>query len=117
MGTYEEVEYHHCKGNLGRDSTTSPTISPTTPSSESPPTSSSGGNNRCCLAGETRMKAYNDCNEFYHCVNGLVYPGAVAPGEPGLLLFDEEIQNWNYANLVTCSSIDDICTRRKNLRA
>jgi hypothetical protein len=73
---------------------------PTTvaPTPDQPPTG--GGGDPCCPDGFTGLKAWNDCYQFYHCVGGeVIEPIYDAPTGT---LFDQNIQNANWANQVTC---------------
>ena len=55
---------------------------------------------RCCEPNETRMKAFNGCTQWYWCHAGIVQDPINGP-IPGYL-FDENIQNWNFEDEVTC---------------
>lgn len=70
---------------------TSSTLPPTPPPTSSQPEPPSSGG-MCCAAGETKMKAYNGCLQYYWCYSGVVndYLTSSSPG----YLFDESIQNW-----------------------
>ena len=62
--------------------------------------------NLCCPTGYTGLMNYNDCNNFYHCINGNVASPIMDCG-PGTL-FDSNLQtcNWHYAFI--CQ--EDSCT-------
>jgi len=85
-----------------------PTSQPTQlpgPPTGSPPT---GSEDPCCPSGFTGMKAWNNCTQFYHCVGGAVTGDLIEAPEG--TLFDNNIQNINWANQVTC--VVDNCGRR-----
>lgn len=82
---------------------------PVTPLPTASPVSAPiGGGNPCCPSGYTGLKAWNNCHQFYHCVNGVVV-GEPISGSAGTL-FDQNIQNFNWADQVTC--FVDNCGRR-----
>jgi len=84
-----------------------PTPAPTIPPTPAPitlptnlPTAGAPDNvEPCCAVGYTGLNAWNDCKQFYHCVNGAVTP-ATAPliSCPGGTLFSQDLQNcdWDY---------------------
>ena len=82
------------------------TKSPTEAPVASPPTISGG--NPCCPAGYTGLRAWNDCHSYYHCVEGIVTGDLI--DVPAGTLFDQTIQNFNWASQVMC--VVDSCTRR-----
>ena len=73
-------------------------------SSSSPSVFGASDNDRCCEAGETRMKAYNDCKEYYWCLYGEALDDLVGVGAG--YEFNEEIQNWAHAGTFECI-VDD----------
>jgi hypothetical protein len=82
--------------------TSSPTKTPTKPNN----------GERCCPAGYTGLRAWNQCHQYYHCVGGVVTGGLL--DVPVGTLFDQTIQNFNWASAVNC--VVDSCDRRKKLR-
>ena len=54
----------------------------------------------CCPAGFTGLKSFNDCTEYYHCVNGVVTGSALSCASG--TLFQNSIQNCNWENAFTC---------------
>jgi hypothetical protein len=108
--TFTEVASSHCQGNLKESSPTPDNDSNDNlvddPVDDSVDDSGddSYDEDKCCKENETRLKAYNDCTQFYHCVDGVVVPGVCGP-QSGLL-FDELLQNWNHEHLVTTCEVD-----------
>jgi len=93
-----------CGGPNPPPPTSQPTQSPVPPTG-SPPT---GTGDRCCPPGFNGLKAWNNCAQYYHCVEGIVTGDLIEV--PGGTLFDNNIQNFNWANQVTC--VVDSCSRR-----
>ena len=85
-----------------------PGPSPTLPPTPSPQPPTNGPTNPCCPSGYYGLRAWNNCLQYYHCVNGVV-TGEVFDVPDGTL-FDQNIQNFNWANQVTC--VVDNCGRR-----
>jgi len=88
--------------------TLSPTPQPTplhVPPTVSPPT---GSGDPCCPPGFTGLKAWNNCAQYYHCVTGAVTGDLL--DAPAGTLFDNSLQNINWAAQVTC--VVDSCGRR-----
>ncbi len=91
-------------------STSSPTKSPVAKSSSPTKAPTGTGNGeRCCPAGYTGLRAWNECHQYYHCVGGVVTGGLLVV--PAGTLFDQNMQNFNWASQVTC--VVDNCGRRK----
>ena len=89
--------------------TISPTSSPQTSAPHSPttlqpasisPTPSVLNPTMCCPAGFTGLKSFNNCSEYYHCVNGVVTGSALQCAQG--TLFQNSIQNCNWVNSFTC---------------
>ena len=97
-GTLFDFEMQYCNWDYlvtCTEKPTFPTMSPTKPTSgiSCPPT-------------YTGLKAAESCTKYYHCVNGAVTPkdNSLLPCGAGTL-FDERIQNCNWANQVICNEI------------
>merc|ERR1712232_199304 len=84
---------------------TLPPVAPVTPSPTYPPTNLPA--RPCCPADYTGLRAWNNCHQYYHCVNGIVTGGLL--DVPAGTLFDQNLQNVNWADQVTC--IVDNCTQ------
>mmetsp|Transcript_17385 Transcript_17385/g.26377 ORF Transcript_17385/g.26377 Transcript_17385/m.26377 type:complete len:569 (-) Transcript_17385:485-2191(-) len=67
----------------------------------------------CCPTKYTGLRAYQDCTQYYHCVDGIVAGPLLKV--PSGTLFDEKTQNFNFANLVICPSSTS-CGGTRNLR-
>jgi len=67
----------------------------------------------CCPPNYTGLRAYDDCAQYYHCVEGVV-TGPLLKVPVGTL-FDETMQNFNFANLVACRQKSS-CSGTRNLR-
>merc|ERR1719464_211235 len=59
----------------------------------------------CCATGETKMKAFNDCLQYYWCYDGVVNDYLTGPLDG--YEFDETIQNWASENSFVCNV--DLC--------
>jgi len=77
----------------------------------SPPTSASKVD-PCCPMNYTGLRAWNQCYQYYHCVNGVVTGGLL--DVPSGTLFDQSLQNFNWAHLVVC--VVDDCRGKRRLR-
>ena len=54
----------------------------------------------CCPVGFNGLKSFNNCGQYYHCVNGVV-TGPAYQCAPGTL-FHNNIQNCDWINSFTC---------------
>ena len=94
--------------------TPQPTPEPATPNPTPQPTPEPQNSNPtpCCPVGFSGLRAWNDCSQFYHCLNGSVVgsPQNVPPG----LLFDQNRQNsvWPW-QLDVC--VQENCPGRRTL--
>ncbi len=93
-GTLFDIAYQICNWDYlvtCEEKPTYPTPSPTNPLFSCPPT-------------YTGLRAAEQCTHYYHCVNGQVTPQTdpLLPCAAGTL-FDETIQNCNWANQVNCT--------------
>jgi len=86
---------------VGQNPGVPPNAPPPSPTSPTPLPPS----DKCCDAGETKMKAYNDCTQYYWCLNGV--PNSDVFGPTTGVLFNEAIQNWDYASNFECAG--DTC--------
>jgi len=73
-----------------------PSLAPT-PTPPPPP----DNEEMCCPPGYTGLRPFDSCAKFYHCVNGVVTGSAIPCGAE--TLFDENIQNCNWASAVQCN--------------
>jgi len=91
-----QVTCQPCGGGPTAPPTLAPTPSPNAPSEP------------CCPAGFTGLRGHDSCQKYFHCVNGVVTgnPLSCAAGT----LFDDSLQNCNWAYAVTCTSTP--CSRR-----
>jgi len=89
-------------------STPSPIKAPTKAPIKAP-TPTGSNNQRCCPAGYTGLRAWNQCHQYYYCVGGVLTGGLL--DVPAGTLFDQTIQNFNWANSVTC--VVDSCGGRR----
>jgi len=55
----------------------------------------------CCEPNENKLKAYNECTQYYTCSWGKVLPNLVGPLDNGAL-FDESFGNWNWPSNFVC---------------
>ena len=76
-----------------------PTPNPTPVPTPSLPTTGPGP--MCCEPNETRLKAYNECTQYYRCVWGNVQSTLYTSTNGAL--FNDAIQNWNWPGTFTCS--------------
>merc|ERR1712232_1084266 len=77
-----------------------------TPTPINPPTPVTSGD-PCCPEDYTGLRAWNNCYQYYHCVNGVVTGDLL--NAPQGTLFDQNLQNNNWADQVTC--VVDSCGR------
>merc|ERR1712176_1429773 len=96
--TFTEVASAYCKGNLKES------LPVSNDDSDDSSSSDLDSEDKCCKENETRLKAYNDCTQFYHCVDGAGVHGVSGP-QAGLL-FDESLQNWTHEHLLTTCEVD-----------
>ena len=85
--------------------TPNPTPSPTSPPTPPPTEGTPVAPGMCCAEGETKMKAFNNCLQYYWCYSGVVNDYLTGP-LPGYG-FDESIQNWASQGSFDCQV--DLC--------